>query len=118
MIGQPRDHFDRFRLVFNQERPHKALANERPGSIDVPSAGLVPGRVSSVQYSRSSQTRRVVNSGDLSRHKGRVLVSEVFRNEETGVGQMDGDLRRVFFCNPELGEFNRSEMRFGPAIRA
>jgi hypothetical protein len=83
-----------------------------------PARGSFPGRVSSVQYSRSSQTRRVVNSGDLSRHKGRVLVSEVFRNEETGVGQMDGDLRRVFFCNPELGEFNSSEKRFRPAIRA
>jgi hypothetical protein len=47
-----------------------------------------------------------------------VFVSEVFRNEEIGLEQMDEDVHRVFFCNTELGEFNSSEMRFRPAIRA
>lgn len=50
--------------------------------------------------------------------KGRVFVSEVFRNEEIGLEQMDEDVHRVFLCNTELGEFNTSEMRFRPAIRA
>jgi Integrase core domain len=36
--------FDRFRLVFNHERPHEALANETPGSIYVPSTRLFPSR--------------------------------------------------------------------------
>jgi hypothetical protein len=47
--------------------------------------------------------------------QGRIFVSEVFRNEEIGLEQM---VHRVFFCNTELGEFNSSEMRFCPAIRA
>jgi transposase-like protein len=72
----------------------------------------------SFQYPRSFQTRRVNNSGDISWHKGRVFVSEVFRNEEIGLEQMDEDVHRVFFCNTELGEFNSSEMRFRPALRA
>jgi hypothetical protein len=50
-------------------------------------------------------------------HKGRVFVSEVFRNEEIGLEQMDEDVHRVFFCNTELGEFDSSEMRFRPALR-
>ena len=75
-------------------------------------------RVASFQYPRSLQTRRVNNSGDISWHKGRVFVSEVFRNEEIGLEQMDEDMHRVFFCNTELGEFNSSEMRFRPALRA
>ena len=57
------------------------------------------------------------NSGDISWHKGRVFVSEVFRNEEIGLEQMDEDVHRIFFCNTELGEFNSAEMRFRPAIR-
>src|SRR5271170_563150 len=109
--------FDRFRLVFNHERPHEALANETPGSIYVPSTRLLPSRIASFQYPRSFQTRRVNNSGDISWHKGRVFVSEVFRNEEIGLEQMDEDVHRVFFCNTELGEFNSSEMRFRPAIQ-
>ncbi len=58
------------------------------------------------------------NSGDMSWHQGRVFVSEVFRNEEIGLEQMDEDVYRVFFLNTELGEFNSSDMRFRPAIRA
>src|SRR3954451_2490777 len=72
----------------------------------------------SFQYPRSFQTRRVNNSGDISWHKGRVFVSEVLRNEEIGLEQMDEDVHRVFFHNTELGEFNSSEMRFRPATRA
>src|SRR5271156_1896596 len=109
--------FDRFRLVFNHERPHEALANETPGSIYVPSTRLLPSRIASFQYPRSFQTRRGNNSGDISWHKGRVFVSEVFRNEEIGLEQMDEDVHRVCFCNTELGEFNSSDMRFRPALR-
>jgi hypothetical protein len=110
--------FDHFRFVFNHERPHEALANETPASIYVPGTRLLPSRIANFQYPRSFQTRRVNNSGDISWHKGRVFVSEVFRNEEIGLEQMDEDVHRVFFCNTELGEFNSSEMRFRPAIRA
>ena len=90
---------------------------ETPGSIYVPSTRLLPSRVASFQYPRSFQTRRVNNSGDISWHEGRVFVSEVFRNEEIGLEQMDEDVHRVFFWNTELGEFNSAEMRFRPALR-
>jgi hypothetical protein len=45
----------------------------------------------------------VNNSGDISQHKGGVFASEVFRSEEIGLEQTDEDVRRVFFCNAELG---------------
>lgn len=70
-----------------------------------------------LSYPRSFQTRRVNNSGYISWYKGRVFVSEVFRNEEIGLEQMDEDVHGVFFCNTELGESNSSEMRFRPALR-
>jgi hypothetical protein len=86
------------------------------GSIFAPSARILPSKVASFEYPRSFQTRRVNNSGDISCHKGRVFVSEVFRNEEIGLKQMDEDVHRILFCNTELGEFNSSEMRFRPAL--
>src|ERR1700761_4170250 len=91
--------FDHFRFVFNHERPHEALANETPGSIYVPSTRLFPSRAASFVYPRSFQTRRVNNSGDISWHKGRVFVSEVLRNKEIGLEQMDEDVHWVFFHN-------------------
>jgi hypothetical protein len=91
-----------FRLTFNHERPHEALGNETPGSIYAPSARMLPSSLASFQYPKSFLTRRVNNSGDISWHKGRVFVSEVFRNEDIGLEQMDEDLHRVFFHNTEL----------------
>jgi hypothetical protein len=79
--------------------------------------GGLPTRTVSFEYPKSFQTRRVNNSGDISWHKERVFVSEVFRNEEIGLEQMDEDVHRVFFGTIELGEFDTSEMRFRPASR-
>ena len=69
-------------------------------------------------YPKTFETRRVNNSGDVSWHKGRVFISEVFRNEDIAFEQIEEDLYRVVFYNTELGEFNSSEMRFCPALRA
>jgi len=74
--------------------------------------------VASFQYPKSFLTRRVNNSGDISWHKGRVFVSEIFCNEDIGFEQMDEDVHRVFFHDTELGEFNSADMRFRPVIRA
>jgi hypothetical protein len=109
--------FDRFRVTFNHERPHEALANETQGNIYVPSTRLLPTRAVSFAYPKSFQTRRVKDSGDISWHKGRVFVSEVFRNEDIGLEQMDDDVHSRVFCNTELGEFNTSEMRFRPVLQ-
>jgi hypothetical protein len=59
----------------------------------------------------------VNNSGDISWHKGRVFLSEGFRNEEIVLEQMDKDIHREFFCNTELREFNTLESWFRPALR-
>jgi hypothetical protein len=60
----------------------------------------------------------VYNSVDISWRKDRVFVSEVFRNEEIGLEQMDEDMHGVFFRNTERGKFNSSQMRFRPVLRA
>ena len=39
------------------------------------------------------------------------------RLQEIGLEQMDEEVHRVFFCNPELGQFNSEEMRFRPVLR-
>ena len=78
---------------------------------------MLPSSVPSFQYPRSFQTRRVNNNGDMSWLHGRVFVSEVLRNEEIGLEQMDDDAYRVFFRTTELGVFNSAEKRFNAAVR-
>jgi hypothetical protein len=59
----------------------------------------------------------VNNSGDISRHKTRIFISEVFRFEELGFELISRGLYRVFFRNIEIGELNAEELRFRSARR-
>ena len=106
--------FDEFRQMFNFERPHEGLNNATPGSIYEPSAVLFPRITVEFVYPKSFIKRRVNNSGDVSWHKGRAFISEVFRFEELGFEEVDEDFYRVFFRDMEIGEFDAPVLRFRP----
>lgn len=74
--------FDEFRRVYNYERPHEALGHETPGSLYAPSTRLLPRYTKAYVYPANFQTRRVNDAGDISWHKSRVFISEVFRGED------------------------------------
>jgi len=63
-------------------------------------------------YPRGFQTRRVNTSGDISWHKDRIFISQVFSFEDLGFEEMDEEIFRVYFRDIELGELNVPELRF------
>jgi len=65
-------------------------------------------------YPKGFLTRRVNNSGDISWHKDRVFISEVFRFEDLGFEMVGEDFYRVFFRDLEIGEFDVEALRFRP----
>ena len=106
--------FDRFRQMFNHERPHEGLNNVTPGSIYQPSSIMLPRDIIEYVYRRDLMLRRVNNRGDISWHKGRVFISEVFRFEVLGFEQADEDFYKVYFRDVEMGEFDAETLRFRP----
>src|ERR1039457_6350883 len=106
--------FDRFRQVFNYERPHEGLNNATPGSVYQPSSVLLPRNAIEFVYSHGFMLRRVNNSGDISWHKDRVFIGEVFRFEILGFEQVDEDFYKVYFRDVEIGEFDAEALRFRP----
>ena len=109
--------FDNFRYMFNNERPHEGLNNQVPASLYIPSSIRLPRKLPEFRYPKCFLLRRVNNSGDISWHKNRVFISEVFRFEELGVELITPRLYRVFFRDMEIGEFSSEEMRFRAARR-
>ena len=103
--------------MFNNERPHEGLNNQVPASIYIPSSIPLPRKLREFTYPKGLLLRRVNNSGDISWHKNRVFISEVFRFEELGVELITPGLYRVFFRDMEIGEFSSEEMRFRAARR-
>jgi len=59
----------------------------------------------------------VNHSGDISWHKNRVFISEVFRFEELAFELITPGSYRVFFRDMEIGELNVEELRFRAARR-
>ena len=106
--------FDRFRQMFNHERPHEGLNNETPGSLYQPSSVILPRILKEFIYPKGFMTRRVNNSGDISWHKDRVFISEVFRFEDLGLELVAEASYKVYFREIEIGEFDVEALRFRP----
>ena len=86
-------------------------------SAAVPRTGLCPDRLPEFIYPKGIQLRRVNNSGDISWHRTRIFISEVFRFEELGFESVTPGFYRVFFRDMEIGELNVEELRFRAARR-
>ena len=103
--------------MFDNERPHESLNNQVPASLYHPSSVRLPRKLPEFTYPKGLQLRRVNNSGDISWHKNRIFISEVFRFEELGIELITPGLYRVFFRDMEIGELNSEELRFRAARR-
>lgn len=88
-----------------------------PASLYVPSAIRLPSKLAEFTYPKGIHLRRVNNSSDISWHKKRIFISEVFRFEELGVELITPGLYRVFFRDIEIGELDSEELRFRTARR-
>jgi putative transposase len=58
--------FDRFRAVYNEDRPHEALGDRTPASVYRPSRRRLPERLPAVDYPGHYQVRFVSNAGTWS----------------------------------------------------
>jgi hypothetical protein len=109
--------FDNFRYVFNNERPHEGLNNQVASESLRPQLRPTAAQVAGVHVSEGSPSATVNNSGDISWHKNRVFISEVFRFEELAFELITPGSYRVFFRDMEIGELNVEELRFRAARR-
>jgi len=75
---------------------------------------MLPRTLIEYVYPKGFLTRRVNNSGDISWHKGRVFISEVFPFEDLGFELVAEDFYKVFFRDLEIGEFDVEALRFRP----
>ncbi|MBK8134221.1 MAG: IS481 family transposase [Chloroflexi bacterium] len=64
-LGQWQQHFDRWRQLYNSERPHHALALEVPASRYVPSVRSYPSRLPELLYPAQALMRKVSQQGRI-----------------------------------------------------
>jgi transposase InsO family protein len=78
--------FDRWRDVYNLDRPHQALGQDVPASRYRPSPRAIPDQLPEVQYDTHDIVRTVPTTKDYIRFKGSLWkVPQAFRGERVAI---------------------------------
>lgn len=100
--------FDRWREIYNFERPHEAIQMNTPASRYRPSARPFPETLPPIEYDPADTVRRVQSNGWLS-YRGRMLhISQAFRGYPVALRahpEHDG-LLEVFFRHHRIAQLD------------
>jgi transposase InsO family protein len=100
-------HFDRWRVVYNTERPHEALAMAAPASRYQPSQRRYPEQLPAIEYGPDDIVRKVRHFGHI-KYEGREYhVGSAFYGLHVALRPTTTDgLFEVFFCNHKIGKLD------------
>ena len=91
--------FDEWRLRYNHERPHEALAMMRPAERYRPSARAFPEKLPPVEYGPGDQVRKVDGDGFISFKNRRWRISKALRGEPVALRPAGEDgIYAVHYC--------------------
>jgi hypothetical protein len=96
--------FDRWRLIYNFQRPHEALDQEVPASRYKASERTMPDRLPQIEYDTDEIVRTVGTTKDYVSFKGQLWnVPRAFRGERVAIRPLTTDGRYgVFFGSHQI----------------
>lgn len=99
--------FDRWRHIYNHERPHEALAMATPAERYCASPRPFPETLPAIDYGPEAVVRKVNVNGDIS-FKARLLsVGKAFRNQPVALRPTAEDgVFSVHYCAHQIGQFD------------
>ena len=102
--GQQRK-LDRFRVEFNRERPHEALAMKRPAEVYRPSKRTLPRRIESYDYPGHYLVRKVSRAGTIRVLRKQIFVSNTLQKDYVGLEEVDDGVYDLYFCFYQIGRY-------------
>ncbi|HWS72126.1 MAG TPA: integrase core domain-containing protein, partial [Thermoanaerobaculia bacterium] len=97
--------FDAFRRMFNHERPHESLNQDRPAARHRASPRSFPDRVPVVEYEPHFETKFVDAKGRMYWLGERIYFSDAFASERIGFERIDYSSWRVHYGSFVIGRF-------------
>jgi transposase InsO family protein len=107
-VTDPQPRFDRWRDVYNLERPHEALGLAPPASRYQPSLRPYPETLPAIEYGPGDQVRHVQQGGCLTFRGQAFKVPKAFAGYPVALRPTltDGEFE-VFFCRQKIATVNR-----------
>lgn len=104
--------FDRWRDVYNLERPHEALGLIPPVQRYRESQRAYPERLPPIEYGPDDQVRKVSIDGDISFRNREIKISRALRRMPVGLRPTtDDNIWDVYFSYSLLGRLDLGESR-------
>jgi putative transposase len=104
--------FEMFKRVYNEERPHQALAGQVPADLYQPSPRSLPPRLPAIEYPLHYEVRRVASNGDIRWHNRRLFVSAALAEQPIAFEEIDEGLFTVWFGAIALARFDARRWRW------
>ena len=99
--------FDRWREVYNHERPHESLGLAVPASRYVESPRAFPESLPPVEYDTGEIVRRVCSEGRISYKNRSLRVGKAFRGFQVAIRPTVQDgVFSIHFCNEQVKTFD------------
>jgi putative transposase len=108
------ERFDRFRHIFNDERPHEALGMKYPAELYVSSSRPYTG-LSDLHYPFHDRTITVSNCGRICIGRRKINLSTVFAGQNVGIKEVSDKVWLVSFMQYDLGFFDHETGRITSA---
>jgi len=116
-LSESQVEFDRWRVIYNFERPHESLDLHVPNHRYTPSSRGYPERLPEIVFSPNEDVRRVQQGGSLSFRGQTWHVSKAFAGERVGLRPTLRDgVWEVWFGRACLGELNLREQASGRRV--
>ncbi len=113
---QQQDKFEKFKIEFNNERPHEGLEMKTPSEIYVKSNKKYSNSLNPIDYSDCDDVKKVTNCGSIYiEKKKKIFISSAFRGQILGLIELDEDIWQVYFMDYTLGFFDKDSNRLSVA---
>lgn len=111
-LRQWQKHFDAWRYVYNNERPHEALQLQVPATRYQPSPREYPTRLPAIEYGPADIVRKVRHAGHI-KYQGRELhIGSAFYGLHVALRPTTTEGQfAVFFCQTQIGRLDVSKQQ-------
>lgn len=111
-FAEQQKQFDRFRQIFNHERPHEGIDLKRPAQIYTPPKRQLPSRRPKPEYEPHWEKRKVSQSGAIRWSNAQIFIGHPFAGETVALEATDAELWTVRFHTFQIGKLDERSGEF------
>lgn len=104
--------FDAFMQMYNVERPHEAIAMQRPANLYKGSVRSYPRKKPLAQYEPHHEKRKVSSTGTIKWRDREIFITEPLGGETLALEPTDDGIWTVRFYRFVIGKIDERENRF------